>query len=75
MNEPTDRQFQVLVAYIEAGSARAAALRLGVHPDSIRHVLADLNAVLGAANTAQAFAIAVRSGLIDAHDLSLPDAA
>lgn len=73
--EPTPRQLEVLVAWIECHDAAEAGRRLGMHPSSVRHVLSDVQTVLGAAHSAQAFAIAVRLGLIDPHDLRLPDAA
>lgn len=75
MTEPTARQVAVLVAYIECGRTQEAAARLGVHPDTLRHWLAEIATVLGARNTAQAIAIAIRRGLIDAQELQLPDAA
>lgn len=75
MIEPTTRQLTILVAYIEAGGSRQAAMRLGLHPGTIRTILSDLQLVLNAANTAQAFAIAVRAGLIDPRALRLPEPA
>lgn len=75
MTEPTPRQLLVLVTWIEEGSTEKAALRLHMHPSSVRNVLGDLRAVLGATNSVQAFAIAVRAGLVDPHKLDLPDAA
>lgn len=75
MTEPTPRQLAVLVAYIEAGGARGAAERLGMHPTSVRMILAELHQAFDAANTAQAFAIAVQRGHIDPLTLRLPEAA
>jgi DNA-binding CsgD family transcriptional regulator len=75
VTEPTPRQLQVLVAWIECGNADEAGRRLGLHPSTVRHILSDVQAVLGAAHSGQAFAIAVRLGLIDPSTLRLPDAA
>lgn len=75
MTEPTPRQLEVLVAWVETGRAEKAADRLHMHPSSVRNVLGDIRAVLGATSSVQAFAIAVRSGLIDPNELDLPDAA
>lgn len=75
MTEPTDRQLAVLVAWIECGGSAGAGRRLGMHPSSVRHVLADLQAVLGADHSGQAFAIAVQRGLIDPERLALPKVA
>lgn len=75
MTEPSARQLAVLVAWIESSGTAEAAQRLGLHPHTVRHILSDVQTVLGADHSAQAFAIAVRSGLIDPARLRLPDAA
>lgn len=75
MTEPTPRQLAILIAYIEAGGSRQAAARLKCHPGTVRAVLSEVQEVLGAANSAQAFAIAVRDGLIRMSDMHLPEAA
>ena len=75
MSEPTVRQLEVLVAYIEAGSAKKAARDLGVNEHYVRGVLSVLHTVYGGANTAQTFAIAIQRGDIDPHGLRLPNAA
>jgi DNA-binding CsgD family transcriptional regulator len=75
MTEPTPRQLSVLIAWIEEGGTREAAARLGCHPDTVRHNLAELQVILGAANSAQAFAIAIVRGLVDPHDLRVDEAA
>jgi DNA-binding CsgD family transcriptional regulator len=75
MSEPTARQLQVLATWIECRNTTEAARRLGIHPHTVRHVLSDLQAILGAAHSGQAFAIAVQRGLIDPAHLRLPEAA
>ena len=75
MTEPTPRQLTVLIAWIECGTSERAAARLGAHPDTIRHILAAVADVLGADGSAQAFAIAVKRGLIDPHELRIDEAA
>lgn len=75
MTEPTPRQLQVLVAYIEEGSTKGAARRLDLSDIRVRQVLSELHAVFGTVNSAQTFAVAVRLGLIDMAELNLPDAA
>lgn len=75
MSEPTPRQIEVLVAWIECGTSDAAGRRLGMHPVTVRRTLADLRTVYGVANPAQVFACAVRDGLIDPAKVTLPDAA
>jgi hypothetical protein len=74
VTEPTARQLEILVAYVEAGSMRAAGARLGVAEFVVRDTLAAIRTCLRARNTAQAFALAVRDGLIDPHELD-PDLA
>lgn len=75
MTEPTDRQLVILVAWIEWGGTRPAAEAMQVHPDTMRHWLAEIQAVLGADSSAQAFAIAVKRGLIDPSTLHVDEAA
>lgn len=75
MSEPTPRQLQVLVAYIECGGSRPAADRLGITDRTVRDVLSVLHVVIGGSTTAQTFAIAVQRGMIDPHKLRLPEAA
>lgn len=75
MTEPTDRQLAVLVAWIECGGSVGAADRLAMTPIRVRQVLAELHAVFGTKTSVQAFAVAVRLGLVDVASLNLPDAA
>lgn len=65
MTEPTPRQIWVLQVYVETGDRTETARRLNITPDTVRNHLAAVRAALRARNTAQAFALAVQSGLID----------
>lgn len=75
VNEPTPRQLEVLVAYVECGGSKEAARRLQVSDRHIRGILSALHAIIGGANSAQTFAIAVQRGLIDPHELHIDEAA
>lgn len=54
---PTDREIEVLRAYLETGSTKGAAHRLGVHPQTVKNQLSNVRRRLGVANTAQAVAV------------------
>jgi DNA-binding NarL/FixJ family response regulator len=69
--EPTPRQLWVLIVYIETGSYSAAARRLNVSPETVRNHLTECRTAFHARNTAQAFAAAVRAGLIDPERMHL----
>jgi DNA-binding NarL/FixJ family response regulator len=73
--EPTPRQLWVLIVYIETGSRRAAAERLGVSEDTVRNTLAAIRHRLRVDTSVQAFAVAVRDGLIDASQMDIRQAA
>ncbi len=45
MSEPTDRQLDAWDAYLEMGSMREAAARLGVHEITVRKRIAELRQV------------------------------
>jgi DNA-binding CsgD family transcriptional regulator len=75
MSEPTERQLEILVAYVECGGSKAAAIRLSVSERYIRSALSALHAIIGGTNSAQTFALAVQRGLIDPHELHISEAA
>ena len=62
MREPTERQLEVLEAYLATGSYRAAAAELGVGYGTVRGHLVNLRLKLGCDNTAQAVYVLTRSG-------------
>ena len=62
MREPTDRQIEVLEAYLATGSYRGAAAELGVGYGTVRGHLVSLRLKLGCDNTAQAVYLLARSG-------------
>jgi DNA-binding CsgD family transcriptional regulator len=71
MKEPTPRQLAILSAWIELADYRKVALQFGLKPATIKWYLVAIREVLGATNSAQAFAIAVRRGMIDPHELRI----
>jgi DNA-binding CsgD family transcriptional regulator len=71
VSEPTPRQLAILSAWIELGDYRLVAGQLGLSVHTIRWSLGTTREALGARNSAQAFAIAVRRGLIDPHRLRI----
>jgi DNA-binding NarL/FixJ family response regulator len=64
ISPPTQRELEVLDAYIRAGSVKAAAQDMGITEQSAKNHLASLRRRLGATNTAQAFAIAIKRGFL-----------
>lgn len=64
---PTAREIEILATYVRSGSAKAAAHDLGISSGTVRNALSMVQTRLGATNTAQAFAIAVKRGLISKH--------
>lgn len=50
----TRRDIEVLSAYIDAGSMKATAARLGLHPGTIDRRMCRLHVKVGSENTAQA---------------------
>lgn len=63
---PTERELEVLLAVVRLGSGKAAAHELGISEHTVKATLTTLRFRLGASNTAQAFAIAAKRGLIEA---------
>lgn len=67
ISPPTGRELEVLAAYIRLGSTKAVAHELGISHGTVRNSLGSLRSRLGAGNTAQAFAICVKRGLLTKH--------
>lgn len=75
MTEPTIRQLEVLIAWIECGNSAGAGKRLGITSDRVRAVNAEVIAVFGVRTSAQAFALAVQEGFIDLASVNVKLAA
>lgn len=54
---PTDTEIRALRAYLEAGSAKGAAAKLGLSESTIKGSLASIRSKLGVTRTAQAVVI------------------
>jgi DNA-binding CsgD family transcriptional regulator len=72
---PTRRELEVLVAYVEAGTTRAAAHDLGISERGVKSSLTRLRDKLGAKSSAQAFAICLHSGRLSPDGRVLSDVA
>jgi len=53
MTEPTARQLDAWSAYVETGSMKGAAARLGVHDITVRKRIAELRDVYGVRTNVQ----------------------
>lgn len=53
MARPTEREIRVVVAYLEAGTCKAAADDLGIRPETFRHRLSRIYVRHGVSNMAQ----------------------
>lgn len=62
---PTDRQLEVLAAYVNAGTYKRAADHLGLKVTTIRNHLQQLRLGVGTVNTMQALVVCVQEGWID----------
>lgn len=69
LDAPTARELGVLIAVVQMGGNRPAARALGISEFTVRGHLCAVRAKLRAANTAQAFAIAIQRRLVDPYRL------
>ena len=69
----TVRQRQVLLLAANGHSNRQIASRLGITPHSVTEVLSAAYRRLGAADRAQAVAIALAVGELGIHQIHIPD--
>jgi DNA-binding transcriptional LysR family regulator len=53
MSEPTPRQLDAWAAYVDTGSMKAAAERVGVHEITVRKRIAELRDVYGVRTNVQ----------------------
>lgn len=70
--ELTARHLEVLRCYARVGSAPRAAEALHLAPSTIKAHLAEIRWRLRAANTTQAFLVALRLGLLTLDELEVP---
>lgn len=61
---PTQRELQVLAVWMRTGTAKDTAAHLGITEQGVKNRLESLRRRVGAANTAQAFAICVERGFL-----------
>ncbi|GGW82008.1 hypothetical protein GCM10010340_70000 [Streptomyces griseoloalbus] len=73
MKALTARQRQVLLLAANGNSNAAIGRRLGITPHSVTEVLSAAYRRLGAADRAQAVAIALAVGEIGVHQIHIPD--
>jgi two-component system NarL family response regulator len=65
---PTQRELAVLAALVDHPGVEAVALSLGIKPQTVKNHLSIVRSKLNARTTIQAYAIAVRRGLIRLPD-------
>lgn len=53
-DQPTDRELECLRAYVDTGSVRAAALRVGCQEQTLKNHLSTLRSKVGARTNAEA---------------------